>query len=108
MLRQLGRHDVRGIGIRDRHEGFCPVGPGPAQDILVNRGAEDHLPGEVLPQAIEGGFTEVHDGHVITLFTQLPGQARTDPAAAHDHRTHLAPRLTLPAHEKRNRALGFV
>src|SRR2546426_6711394 len=88
VLRELGRHDVGAIGVGHRHEGFCPVGAGPAQDILVDRRAKDHLTGKVLSQAIEGGLAEVHDGHLITLFTQLPGEARTDSAAAHDHRTH--------------------
>ena len=88
MLGQLSGHDVRGIGVGHRHEGLGAVRPGPAEDVLIDRRPEDHLAGKFLAQPVEGCLAGIHHRDVVSLFTQLPGQARSDPPAADDHRAH--------------------
>jgi hypothetical protein len=74
----------------DRHKRLGAVGPGAAEDVLIDGRPEDHLTRKVLAQPVEGGLAGVHDGDGVALLTQLPSQARADPAAAHNHCAHLS------------------
>ena len=50
VLGELGGHDIGRVSVGNGDERLRPIGSGPAEDILVDGGAEDHFAGEILTE----------------------------------------------------------
>src|SRR5438445_5477565 len=62
----LGRHDVSIVAVGQGGEAIRRLDAGLAEDIFIDPVAENHLPREVAPQAVERAAVHVDDGHLVT------------------------------------------
>src|SRR5438105_8198129 len=62
----LGRHDVSIVAVGQGGEPIRRLDAGLAEDIFIDPVAENHLPREVAPQAVERAAVHVDDGHLVT------------------------------------------